>query len=101
MSEKLSGAPSKNEKQRIGSTSGIRKKRQRATVLASVLHLTCGSHELQPQENKHDAISMKNLFPALLHLQLYRTWVMIMTDVDIQCKQLQCTKVNLKIVPLV
>ena len=77
------------------------RKRQRATVLASVLHLTCSSHELQPQENKYDAISMKNLFLVLLHLKLYRTCVMIMTDVDIQCKQLQCTKINRKIVPLV
>ena len=54
MSEKLSGAFSENEKQIIRSTSGIRKKRQRATALASVLQLTCSSHELQPQENKYD-----------------------------------------------
>ena len=40
-----------------------------------------------------------NLSLVLLHAQLYRTCVMIMTDADIQCKQLQCTKLIIKIVP--
>ena len=44
---------------------------------------------------------MINLFLVMLHIQLYRTCVMIMTDVNIQCKQLQCTKLIIKIVPLV
>jgi len=38
------------------------RKRQKAEVLACVSLLTCSSHELQPQENKYDAISMINLF---------------------------------------
>ena len=44
---------------------------------------------------------MINLFLVLLHVQLNRTCVMIMTDADIQCKQLQCTKLIIKIVSLV
>ena len=44
---------------------------------------------------------MINLFLVLLHVQLYRTCVMIMTDANIQCKQLQCTKLIIKIVSLV
>jgi len=38
------------------------RKRQKAEVLASVSQLTCSRHELQPQENKYDTISMINLF---------------------------------------
>jgi len=38
------------------------RKRQKAEALASVPQLTCSSHELQPQENKYDAISVTNLF---------------------------------------
>ena len=38
------------------------RKRQKAETLASVSLLTCSSYELQPQENKYDAISMINLF---------------------------------------
>ena len=37
-------------------------KRQKAEALANVSQLTCSSHELQPQDNKYDAISMTNLF---------------------------------------
>jgi len=43
-------------------TKQLVRKRQKAEVLAGVLLLTCSSHELQPQENKYDAISMINLF---------------------------------------
>jgi len=38
------------------------RKRQKAETLASVSLLTRSSHELQPHENKYDAISMINLF---------------------------------------
>ena len=38
------------------------RKRQKAEALASVSQLTYSSHELQPQENKYDAISVINLF---------------------------------------
>jgi len=38
------------------------RKRQKAEVLAGASLLTCSSHELQPRENKYDAISMINLF---------------------------------------
>jgi len=38
------------------------RKRQKAEALASVSQITYSSHELQPQENKYDAISVINLF---------------------------------------
>ena len=38
------------------------RKRQRATVLANVLQITCSCHELQPQENKYDTISIYDKF---------------------------------------
>ena len=51
------------------------RKRQKAEVLAGASLLTCSSHELQPQENKYDAISTINLFykniacgPECMHL---------------------------------
>ena len=37
------------------------RKRRKATAVASVSQITCSSHELQPQENKYDVISMINL----------------------------------------
>ena len=36
-----------------------------ATVLASVLQVTCSFHELQPQENKYDVISIYDKFVTL------------------------------------
>ena len=66
MSEKLSGAPSENEKHNPQHIRQINKqsvrKRQKAEALATVSQLTYSSHELQPQENKYDAISVINLF---------------------------------------
>ena len=99
-SEKLSGASSENEKQRIYSSSGIKKKTK------GYSSGKCGAHNMQQSWvattiNKYDAISMINLFLVLLHLQLYRTCVMMMTHFDIQCKQLKCIKINCKIVPLI
>ena len=38
------------------------RKRQRATVLAVYLQITCSCHELQPQENKYDAIAIYDKF---------------------------------------
>ena len=38
------------------------RKRQRATVLASVLQITSSCHELQPQENRDDAIAIYDKF---------------------------------------
>jgi len=43
-------------------------KRQKAETLASVSQLTCSSHELQPQENEYDAVSMIIFFTKTLHV---------------------------------
>jgi len=43
-------------------TKQLVRKRQKTEALASVSQLTCSSHELQPEENKCDVISMINLF---------------------------------------
>ena len=69
MWEKLNGAPSVNNLSREPTAHQANKqsvrKRLKATVLASVLQVTCSCHELQPQENKYDVISIYDKFVTL------------------------------------
>ena len=47
------------------------RKRRKAEALASVSQLTCSSHELQPQENKYNSISMINLSHKNMSQNMY------------------------------